>query len=74
MNAAHHAISLTRTALTSQVLPVILLLLTGFIPAGRTESSDAPPAGSSARRPQSERELRYWLENMIVFHSHPMTG
>jgi hypothetical protein len=24
--------------------------------------------GSQGRRPQNDRELRYWLENMIVFH------
>lgn len=68
MNAANIPISLTRAASKNNVVPFILLLLIVFIPADRTESNESPPAGSSARRPQNDRELRYWLENMIVFH------
>ena len=68
MSATRIQVSLAHAALRTNLLPLILLLLLAFAPAGRTEPTEAPPAGSSARRPQNDRELRYWLENMIVFH------
>jgi len=45
-----------------------LILLLALAPVGRAQPAEAPPPVSEARRPQGNEELRYWLENMIVFH------
>jgi hypothetical protein len=60
--------SLARAAFSSKLLPLVLLLLSVFAPAGQAQPTEALPASSSARRPQNDRELRYWLENMLVYH------
>jgi hypothetical protein len=66
MSATRTQFSLAHAALRTSLFPLLLLL--ALAPAGRTQAAEAPPPSSEARRPQGDKELRYWLENMIVFH------
>ena len=68
MSATRTQFSVAHATLRTNLFPLILLLLWAFAPAGRTQPAEAPSEVSSARRPQDNRELRYWLENMLVFH------
>ncbi len=66
MSANWTRFSLAHAASRTKPLPLILLL--ALAPAGRAQPTETPPASGEARRPQTNRELRCWLENMIVFH------
>jgi hypothetical protein len=68
MSATRTQFTFAHAAFKADVLALILLLLSAFAPAGRTQPAEAPSEVSPARRPQNNRELRYWLENMLVFH------
>src|ERR1039457_6094594 len=68
MSATRTQFSIAQTALRTNLCSLILLLLSAFAPAGRAQPAEAPPPGNEARRPKNDKELRYWLENMIVFH------
>jgi hypothetical protein len=72
MSTIRNQLSLTRAALRTNVVLLILLLLTAFTVPGWSQSADSSPAVDSARRPKNDRELHYWLENMIVFHHFSM--
>lgn len=45
-----------------------LLLLGAFVATGRAGNTNPPVPAEAARRPKNDRELRYWLENMLVYH------
>ena len=68
MSAARIKFSLPLVMSHINLLLLIPLLVATFAPAGRTQPAETPPASSEARRPENNPELRYWLENMIVFH------
>jgi hypothetical protein len=68
MSATRTQFSVAHAASRTNLLPLTLLLLLAFAPAGRTQPAAAPSEVSLARRPPNDQELRYWLENMLVFH------
>jgi len=46
----------------------VTLCLLALAPAALAQPEAVLPSANSARPAMSDRELRYWLENMIVFH------
>jgi hypothetical protein len=68
MSATRTEFSLPLTKLRTNLLLLIALLLWSLVAASRSQPAEAPPASGETRRPQNDPELRYWLENMLVFH------
>lgn len=67
MSANRTQFSINHAALRTNLFSLILLL-SASAPVGRAQPTEAPPPSNEARRPQNDRELRYWLENMLVYH------
>ena len=68
MSTIRTQFSINHAALRTNFFSLILLLLSASAPVGRAQPTEAPLPGNETRRPQNDRELRYWLENMLVYH------